>query len=208
MSDSVRLNTLFLGLTAMFVGYFLTWLPGPATGLQIIGLEMGEWIKFLGVGLGRNWFYLPPIAMGAIVALLAAVWPNDDWRTWLARLLAIAIALLAFPAIAAIQMEPRSEWLARLIAIGIVIIIAIGGSLIKRRESTTWWAWLTIAVIAFLGGLLPTAQYFLVRPVVEGILKQNLSIGIGIWLNPAGALLVGTMAIYELRPQANKTDSR
>ncbi len=208
MSDSVRLNTLFLGLTAMFVGYFLTWLPGPATGLQIIGLEMGEWIKFLGVGLGRNWFYLPPIAMGAIVALLAAVWPNDDWRTWLARFLAIAIVLLAFPAIAAIQMEPRSEWLARLIAIGIVIIIAIGGSLIKRRESTTWWAWLTIAVIAFLGGLLPTAQYFLVRPVVEGILKQNLGIGIGVWLNLAGALLVCTMALYEIHQQANKKDSR
>ena len=208
MSDSVRLNTLFLGLTAMFVAYFRTWLPGPATGLQIIGLEMGEWIKFLGVGLGRNWFYLPPIAMGAIVALLAAVWPNDDWRTWLARLLAIAIALLAFPAIAAIQMEPRSEWLARLIAIGIVIIIAIGGSLIKRRESTTWWAWLTIAVIAFLGGLLPTAQYFLVRPTVEAILKQNLGIGIGVWLNLAGALLVCTMALYEIHQQANKKDSR
>jgi len=208
MSDSVRLNTLFLGLTAMFVGYFLTWLPGPAAGLQIIGLEMGEWIKFLGVGGGRNWFYLPPIAIGAIVALLAAMWPNDDWRTWLARFLAIAIALLAFPAIAAIQMEPRSEWLARLIAIGLVVIIAIGGSLIKHRDSATWWAWLTIAVFAFLGGLLPTTQYFLVRPVVEGILKQNLSIGIGIWLNLAGVLLVGTMAIYELRQQANKKDSR
>ena len=88
MSDSVRLNTLFLGLTAMFVGYFLTWLPGPAAGLQIIGLEMGEGIKFLGVGGGRNWFYLPPIARGAIVALLAAMLPNDDWRTWLARFLA------------------------------------------------------------------------------------------------------------------------
>ena len=192
----------------MFVGYFLTWLAGPAEGVQIIGLEMGEWIKFLGVGVGRNWFYLPPIAIGAIVALLAAMWPNDDWRTWLARFLAIAIVLLAFPAIAAIQMEPRSEWLARLIAIGLVVIIAIGGSLIKHRDSATWWAWLTIAVFAFLGGLLPTTQYFLVRPVVEGILKQNLSIGIGIWLNLAGALLVGTMAIYELRQQANKKDSR
>ncbi len=208
MSGSVRQNVLFLGLMAMFVGYFLTWLPGPAAGLQIIGLELGEWIKFLGVGVSRNWFYLPPIAMGAIVALLAAMWPNNQWRTWLARLLAIAIALLAFPAIAAIQMEPRSEWLARLAAIGIVVIMAIGGSLIRQGGSVTRWVWLAIAIIAFLGGILPMGQYFLVRPVVEGMLKQSLGIGIGIWLNLVGALLIGMISLDEMRREINKKGSR
>ena len=204
MSGSVRQNVLFLGLMAMFVGYFLTWLPGPAAGLQIIGLELGEWIKFLGVGVSRNWFYLPPIAMGAIVALLAAMWPNNQWRTWLARLLAIAIALLAFPAIAAIQMEPRSEWLARLAAIGIVVIMAIGGGLIQRDDKAIRWVWLAIVIIAFLGGVLPMGQYFLVRPVVEGMLKQSLGIGIGIWLNLVGALLIGMIALDEMRRRTNK----
>lgn len=208
MSGSVRLTILFLGLTTMFVGYFLTWLPGPAAGLQIIGLELGEWIKFLGVGAGRNWFYLPPIAMGTIVALLAAMWPNDQWRTWLARLLAIALASLSFPAIAAIQMEPRGEWLARLVAIGVVAVVAMGGGLIQRLGGAVRWVWLTVAGIAILGGLLPMVQYLQVRSIVESILKQDLGAGIGIWLNLVGALLVGMMALYEFRVPANKKDSR
>lgn len=199
MSNSLRQNLLFLGLTVMFMACFMTWLPGPAVGLQIIGLELGEWIKFLGVGVGRNWFYLPPIAVGTIVALLAAMWPNTEWRTWLARLLAVAIAMLSFPAIAAIQMEPRSEWLARLLAIGGVAAVATGGSLIRRGNSTERWIWLAIAIIAFMGGLLPAIQFLLVIPVVEGILKQDLGAGIGVWLNSIGSLLVGAVALLELR---------
>ena len=36
--------------TVILVGYLVVWLPGPAAGLQFIGVELGEWIKFLGVG--------------------------------------------------------------------------------------------------------------------------------------------------------------
>ena len=43
-----RLGLLALGLTAIFIGYFLVWLPGPGAGLSLIGVEVGEWIKFLG----------------------------------------------------------------------------------------------------------------------------------------------------------------
>ncbi|MBK7179447.1 MAG: hypothetical protein IPH82_20095 [Chloroflexi bacterium] len=35
-----------LGLTAVFVGYLAVWLPGPAVGLQFLGVELGEWVKF------------------------------------------------------------------------------------------------------------------------------------------------------------------
>ena len=102
---------LFAGLTAVFVGYFAVWLPGPAAGLRLIGLELGEWIKFLGVGQSRDLFYAPPILLGLIMVLLTAGWDNRRWQTWLFRLLAIGVSLLAFPAVAAITTEPRSEWL-------------------------------------------------------------------------------------------------
>lgn len=207
MSASRRLNLIFLGLTAMFIGYLVVWLPGPAAGLQIIGLELGEWIKFLGVGASRNWFYVPPIVMGLIVALLAATWPNGQWRTWLARLLAIALAMLSFPAVAAVQMEPWSEWLARLVAIGVVAAVALGGALAPAGARATRWIWLAIALVALLGGLLPTAHYFSVLPVVEGILKQSLGAGAGVWLNLAGGVLVGIVALAEFISQTNKKDS-
>lgn len=207
MSASWRLNLIFSGLTAMFIGYLVVWLPGPAAGLQIIGLELGEWIKFLGVGASRNWFYVPPIVMGLIVALLAAMWPNGQWRTWLARLLAIALAMLSFPAVAAVQMEPWSEWLARLVAIGVVAAVAFGGALAPAGACAARWLWLAIALVALPGGLLPTAHYFSVLPVVEGILQQSLGAGPGVWLNLAGGVLVGIMALAEVISRANKKDS-
>lgn len=207
MSISRRSNLLFLGLTVMFLGYFMTWLPGPSAGLQIIGLELGEWIKFLGVGLRRNWFYFPPIVIGAIVALLAAMWPNGQLRTWLTRLFAVAIAMLSFPAIAAIQLEPRSEWLPRLIAIGVVAAIAIGGALVPSGDRAIRWIWFAIAIIAFLGGILPVAQYFSALPIVEGVLQRSLGAGLGVWLNLAGGVIVGSAALSVFLNRANKKDN-
>lgn len=205
-----RTNLVFLGLTLIIIGYLLAWLPGPSAGLQIIGIELGEWIKFLGVGLSRNWFYLPPIVAGLILALLASGWPNDSPRTWLARGVAIGLAMLSFPAVAAIQMEPRSEWLARVLAIGFVAVVAAGGTLIARNRPNNGWVWLPILVVSLSGTILPTAQYFTIRPVVEDALRQSIGTGAGVWLNAGGALLVAAIAAAELIKgvQTKKTATR
>ncbi len=119
-SPPFRLGLLVGGMTAVLVGYFAVWLPGPAAGLRLIGLELGEWIKFLGVGFGAQ------------SVLLAADPAWSDYGSALGRLdqrpmadvgisgLALLVSLLAFPAVAAITMEPRSEWLVRITAIGLV----------------------------------------------------------------------------------------
>ena len=57
------------GFTVALAGYFMVWLPQPAAGLSFIGLDIGEWIKFLPqvqsgeAGINRNAFYLPPITL-------------------------------------------------------------------------------------------------------------------------------------------------
>lgn len=191
-------NLLFLGLTAILTGYFLVWLPGPGVGLQLIGIEIGEWIKFLGVGLGRDWFYLPPIVIGLTLGLLAAKWPNDRLQTWLARGLAVAVALLAFPAIASIQLEPPIQWLFRLVMIGLVIIMTVVGVLIAGQDgSDPPWIWLAMAAIALLGAILSTVEYIVVKPVVEEITNRPIGIGPGVWLNIGGSLLVASAAIAQ-----------
>lgn len=189
------LALLFMGLSAVFVGYFQVWLPGPAAGLQIIGLEMGEWIKFLGVGRGRDLFYLPPVAMGLVIALLASIWPNGRPHTWVARGIAVAVALLSFPAVASIQLEPSSEWLLRLALIGLVVVVAVLGALFNQRAAASPWIWLLIAAVALLGAALPTAEYFAVRPVVEEIMRRPIGTGLGVWLNAIGSLLVAAVAL-------------
>lgn len=194
-----RLNLLFVGLTAVLLGYFMVWLPGPAVGLQLIGIELGEWIKFLGVGGRRDWFYLPPIMIGLVLALLAATWPNGRPATWLARGLAVAVALLAFPAVAAIQLEPRGEWLPRLLGIGVVIVVAGLGAVVAARAPDSHWPWLLMGLVALMGLLLPTIQYLAVRPVAEAIMRRPLGVGPGVWLNGGGALLVAAAAFLEWR---------
>ena len=191
-------RTLFLlGLTAMFVAYFLVWLPGPGAGLQLIGIEIGEWIKFLGVGARRNLFYLPPIILGLCIALWAAGWPNGRWQTWLARALAVGVALLAFPAVAAIQLEPPGEWAWRLGMIALVVIVAAAGALVARRGAPPAWLWLLLAGVAAVGAVLPAWAYLSVLPVVREIMRRPVGIGEGVWLNSAGALLVMAVALAE-----------
>jgi hypothetical protein len=188
-------SLLSLGLTAIFVGYFLVWLPGPAAGLRLIGVEMGEWIKFLGVGRARDLFYLPPIVLGLLIALWTATWPAG-WRAWAARGLAVAVALLAFPAVESILGEPRDEWLIRLAAVGLVVLAA-GWSGLAGRKPRPRWLWALMAATALVGALLPTWQYFVVRPVVENILRQPIGVGPGVWVNALGGLLVAAVCLVE-----------
>lgn len=191
-----RLDLLALGLTAIFIGYFLVWLPGPGVGLSLIGVELGEWIKFLGFGPRRDWFYAPPIVLGLLLALWTATWPNSG-RTWLARGLAVAVALLAFPSVAAVTAEPRSEWLLRLGLIGVVAVVAVAVALpVARRGSR--WAWAAMAVVALVGAIGPTWHYLAARQVMAAALRQPVGIGPGVWLNALGCLLVVGMCLAEL----------
>jgi hypothetical protein len=202
--NSTWINLLFLGLTAMFVGYFMVWLPGPSAGLQLIGVEIGEWIKFLGVGSGRDLFYLPPVALGLALALIAATWPNNRSQTWLARGLAVLVSLLSFPAIAAIQLEPPDQWLPRLLAIALVAFVAGIGAVIAQRAPASPWPWLLAAVVLLLGAILPLWGYLSVRAVVEEIMRRPIGVGAGAWLNAAGGCLAASAGVA-LFLQARRT---
>jgi hypothetical protein len=199
-----RLDLLALGLTAIFIGYFLVWLPGPGAGLSLIGVELGEWIKFLGVGAQRNWFYAPPIVLGLLLALWTATWPNRRARTWLARGLAVTVALLAFPAVAAITSEPRSEWLLRLGLIGAVATAAALATLPAARGGPAAWVWAVMAAVAVIGAVGPTWHYLAMRPIVTAALRQPIGIGAGVWLNALGCLLVAAVCLGQLRAAQNK----
>ncbi len=187
------------GLTLVVVGYFAVWLPGPSAGLRLIGLELGEWIKFLGVGAGRNLFYLPPICAGFIIALITTGWDNRAWRTWVMRLLAVTVAFIALPAIASITGEPRSEWLLRVVLIGLVALVAALVSLAPRAETLPTAAAWAIVAVSIVGLTLPAWQYAVVRPVVGGVLGSAMGIGLGVWLNTMGFGLVALGTLLQLR---------
>lgn len=173
-----------IGGTAVFVAYLIVWLPGPAAGLRFLGVELGEWIKFLGVGLSRNLFYLPPITLGLGLALWSAAWPRRGWRPWALRATAVLASALSFPAIEAILYEPASQWVYRLLLIGLVGGVAVGSHWAPAR-----WAWRLLAVVGVMGLALPLWGYLMVRPIVADVLGETVGVGPGVWLNGAGHLL-------------------
>lgn len=180
------------GLTAVVLGYFLVWMPHSSVGLTLIGLDISEWVKFLpqmrsGELPNRNLFYLPPITFGLMLALLTAVWSNRRWQTWAARALAVLVSLLAFPSLEAIRFEPASEWQLRLVMIGVVVLVAGSTAVLGRWPRVVR---LLLQVVALAGAILPLYAYLQVRPVVSVLVGESLGIGLGVWLNTAGHLLV------------------
>ncbi len=188
-----------VGLTAVFLGYFSVWLPGPSAGLQFIGLEMGEWIKFLGVDMSRNLFYLPPITLGLLMALWTAVWPNRRLQTWIMRGLAVAVSLLSFPAWEDFRGPAQIEYLPRIWMIGGVItavfLATIWSRFAPKRTATLW---LLMAIIGLLGAILPLWIYTAVKPVVEQSYQISLGIGPGVVFNGIGHLLVTAVSLKKL----------
>jgi hypothetical protein len=183
---------LWLGFTMILAGYLMVWLPQPVVGLSLIGLEMGEWIKFLpqvqaGTMPDRNVFYLPPILLGLMMAVWTAGWPNGRWQSWAMRGLAVLVSLLAFPSIEAIRFEPSGEWLLRLGLIAIVGVTAVLSSMLDRLPPIV--PPVLILLFALMNLVLPTWAYLSMRPVIADLLQTAVGFGPGLVLHVFGNML-------------------
>ncbi len=190
---------LFLALTAVLVAYFLIWLPGPSAGLQLMGLETGEWVKFMGMGTRRNLFYLPPITLALTMQLTAGFWDNGRYQTWIMRAAAIAVSLLAFPAIEDMMGASRAEYMSRLAAVFFVGGMGIVSAFASRHREAAWTGRLLLGGMALLGAAgfyLPLSAYVEVRPVVAAWMGMPIGIGIGVWLNSVGHLGITAVALF------------
>ena len=216
--DSIIQVILKIGFTSILLGYFLVWLPHQAVGLSLIGLEMGEWTKFLPkvqqdqYFLDRIFFYLPPIMLSLMLVVWTIGWPNDGWKTWATRGLAVVISLLAFPAIESLRFEDSDQWLARL---SLVILVALSAVLCSQatRLSRRWQQiieWSLFAALGVLGASLPLWTFLVLRPEISAIFGDTIGIGPGLWLNTIGHLIgagVGVYGLYSLSERASRRGS-
>lgn len=187
-----------LGFTAILLGYLMVWLPQPVVGLSFIGLEMGEWVKFLPqvrsgeILAAKDLFYVPPIVLSFMLLLWTLDWPNRRWKTWGMRIVAVFVSMLALPAIEVVRFEPLDQWLVRLLA----VVLVVGGALavapidpglgMKPRV----YAAAGMVCLATIGAILPTWVYLSVRPAAEQVIGVNVGFGPGFWLNLGGNLIV------------------
>ncbi|GAB4272202.1 MAG: hypothetical protein Kow0080_18380 [Candidatus Promineifilaceae bacterium] len=190
---------LLVGYTAVFIGYFQVWLPGPSAGLQLMGLEMGEWLKFLGVGAQRDWFYVPPVSLALLLILPTFFWPRS-WRTWGMRGTAVLAALLAFPAVEDITGAAKTQYMLRAGMVGFVLLTALLAGFVRWRNGR-FVVWLLMLLVAAAGLAGPLWVYIQIRPFLAETIKTQIGFGIGLWLNTLGHLLIIAAAKYSL-PQA------
>ncbi len=86
------------GLLAL-IGYFGPWVDHKAAGLAILGLDLGEYVKFLPavrsgeIGLWREGFYLPLVAVSLAFSLYAYRAELD--YPWYGRAGLLAVAVIA-----------------------------------------------------------------------------------------------------------------
>lgn len=190
---------LLVGYTAVFIGYFQVWLPGPSAGLQLMGLEMGEWLKFLGVGAQRDWFYVPPISLALLIILPTLFWPNS-WRTWAMRGTAVLAAVLAFPAVEDITGAAKAQYMLRAGMVAFVLLAALLSGVVRWRNGRLA-VWLLMLLVAAVGLAGPLWMYVQIRPFLAETIKTPIGFGIGLWLNTLGHLLIMAAAKQSL-PQA------
>ncbi|VAW34351.1 hypothetical protein MNBD_CHLOROFLEXI01-4719 [hydrothermal vent metagenome] len=189
-------QTLFLlGFTAVFIGYLMVWLPGPSAGLRFLGFEMGEWSKFLGVGVKRNWFYLPPLTLALMMLFFTVGWENGRYQTWLFRGVAVVVSWLAFPALEDLLGPTKSDYFSRVAGVGLVLLVALAVSWWVRQPRFGYWG---MALVALVGLLWPSLIFWEVRPFASQIMQVQLGIGPGFWLNLLGHAAVLILAVSYL----------
>ena len=202
--DSLIQAILKIGFTSILLGYFLVWLPHQSVGLSFIGLEMGEWTKFLPKVQGGQYlpsrilFYVPPITLGLMLVAWTIGWPNHSWKTWLLRALAVIISLLAFPPFESIQSDSIGQWMPRLLLVLYVAFSAVLSSQASRMPEHTaeLIEWLAFLILGLLGAVLPLWTYLVYRPEIASIFGQNVGVGLGLWINTIGHLTVAGVGVY------------
>ncbi|MCP4361873.1 MAG: hypothetical protein GY796_28000 [Chloroflexi bacterium] len=201
MTKSRSYNLLLLGLTAVFIGYLSVWLPGPGAGLSFLGFELGEWIKFAGVGPERNLFYLPPISLALILVALTLPWDNGRVQTWLMRGLGVVISLLAFPAWEDIIGPARPDYMVRVQWIGLVVVAAVIVSIFGwtvKRPVREWVCWASLAGLGLVGAIQPIRVYLQIQPNISQLLGIKVGFGWGIVLNGVGHLMITGISLWYL----------
>jgi len=176
-------------------GYFGPWVPHPAAGLNVPGLDLSEYVKFLpevrsgAIPVMREVFYLPLLAGSISAAVLAG-------RRALPRALRILLALAAIPL--ALMMLPPAWTPAslrlpefRLQVAAIVLCLALTPIISTIRPVPDRPAGALIALLS-LSCWLSLAGFLAVRPAVAELYRAPLAMG---WGAVAAALGFGLAAL-------------
>ncbi|MEZ4709944.1 MAG: hypothetical protein R3A44_22245 [Caldilineaceae bacterium] len=188
-----------LGVLIGMAGYFGPWVNHRVAGLVILGLDLGEVVKFLEpirsgqMTLWREGFYLPLLVMSLALSL-HAFRPSLNYN-WLTRLVLLGMAAVAGlnmlppawdpPRLRTPEFRLQTLWIA--LCLGATLISPFL-ALIPRRLAA-----LLITLLALPAIWLPVRNFLRVLPTLRELYHEPLTPGWGVYVMVVGliVLLVG-----------------
>lgn len=192
-----------LGALLAFWGYVGPWVDHHVAGLAILGLDLGEYVKFLPMvragttSLWREGFYLPLVAIS--LALSLCTWrPELRWPQPMAAWTMIAVQVIG-AIVAALNMLPPAwtpqrmltpEFQQQLAAILLCLAaMAFGPFLALLPRLITG---IVVLLLSAAAAVIPVAQFLRVLPEIASLYNHALVPGWGMYLMLVGlAMLVG-----------------
>lgn len=194
-----------LGALVTFWGYVSPWVNHRVAGLVILGLDLGEYVKFLPevrsgqLALWREGFYLPVLAVSLTCSL--AAFRREPGYGWLAR-----VPLLALAIVAALNLLPPAWTPARLLTPEFRLQAAWLGLCLLALAFSPFLALLPARLAAglialfSLGSLVAVLQFLRVLPAIAALYRHALLPGWGLYVLLAGLLLLlaGAAGLWQL----------
>lgn len=180
-------------------GYFGPWVPHPAAGLVITGLDLAEYVKFLPevaagkIALLREAFYAPLAAGSLIASLLSS-------RRALPR--ALRGLLLVAAAVLALAMLPPAwtpttlrspEFRIQTVAILACLTVMPLTALIRYVPNRLVWG--ITGILAVPAAVWAAWSFLRVRPAIEAVYNAALPLGWGFWTSLAGWLVLAALSL-------------
>lgn len=202
-----------LGVIAALAGFLGPWVAHPVAGLAILGLDLGEYVKFLpeirsgAISLWREGFYLPLVAVSLTCSL--CVFRREFAYHWLVRALLIVLAVVAalnlLPPAWTPQRMLTPEFQQQAIALGICLLAMLFSPFLALLPR--WLATVLIAVLTLAALVIPAWQFVQVLPGIAALYNQPLLPGWGIFVMAMGlldmlavAVLLATMPVQKPEP--------
>ena len=184
-------------------GYYGPWVPHRAAGLVVVGLDLGEYVKFLpqvasgAVRLHRELFYLPLLAGSVSGALFASRRALPSWGRTLSALAAIPLALAMLPPAWNPAVLATAEFRIQVIAIAVCLLLIMPGIFLTRHLPDRQ-ALAIIAMLAAAAAVIPAWEFLKVRPEIEQLYTHALPLGWGWWATLLGNLSASAVALASL----------
>ena len=224
-----------LGALIAFLGYVGPWVDHRVAGLAILGLDLGEYVKFLPqvragtTSLWREGFYLPLMAVSLTLSLCAwrreLYWPptcgsanglgelaHDLTRSALHWLLvalhvigAIAATLNLLPPAWTPQRMTTPEFQQQAAALALCLLAVAFGPFLALLPRRLAGA--LILLLCLPAAIVPVQQFLAVLPEIAAIYNHPLTPGWGMYVMLLGLLLLALLSVWLLVAASDKTTS-